>query len=221
MKFLCIAALTLMVFISGCATRPTYDSAYYHRVANTPIYCSGTDDCEVKWGRAILWISDNSHWKIRNQSDSLITTEGPFDTVYAAYSVNKIPFGGGKYQIRMQAGSGNPFGCVPSVVELKADFVEFVSQENFEKLRKYEVDYSAEPINLTPVDESEIKEISPKNIIVKFDSIKIYGKPGFVDEVISSVNKSHKLTAIAENNGWYKVKIEDGTEGWVAKSWVE
>lgn len=114
------------MFLSACATMSVAERARLTEIAGTSIYCQGKDDCEVKWGRAILWVSNNSHWKIRNQTDSLITTEGPFDSLYAAYSVNKVPLGNAKYQIIMKLGCGNMFGCVPKVLVLKADFVKSV-----------------------------------------------------------------------------------------------
>ena len=101
--------------------------SYLSNQANTPIYCEGGENCEIKWSRAIMWISQYSHWKIRVQTDSLITTEGPFDTVDAAYQVQKVPLGNNKYSIDMSLGCGNPFGCVPSALELKASFVQFVN----------------------------------------------------------------------------------------------
>ncbi|TAN71595.1 MAG: hypothetical protein EPN17_00895 [Methylobacter sp.] len=100
--------------------------ALLSKVANQSIICGTIDDCEVKWGRSILWITQNSHWKIRQQTEQLITTEGPLDSTEAAFVVNKIPLGGGKYQIDIQAACGNPFGCVPETLDLRADFVQFV-----------------------------------------------------------------------------------------------
>lgn len=203
-----------LILVSSCATMSTSDRTYYQRIANSPIYCSGTEDCDVKWGRAILWVSQNSHWKIRNQTDSLITTEGPFDTVHAAYSINKVPLGKGKYQILMRAGCGNPFGCVPNILQLKADFVEFVSQQNFER---YDTSYT---VNIAPTDQSEVIEISPQNLTVKYDSIKIYAEPGFDSTPIENAEKGTVITAYAENSNWYKVKVEENKFGWIAKSWV-
>jgi hypothetical protein len=214
MKSRTILFVVFSLVLGGCATMSTSDKAYYQRVANSPIYCTDAEDCEVKWGRAILWVSQNSHWKIRNQSDWLITTEGPFDTVHAAYSINKVPLGNGKYQIMMQAGCGNLFGCVPSILQLKADFVLFVSQQIFER------GISRTVINTAPIDRSEEKQIKPQNCIVKYDSIDIYTEPSFGSTPISEAVKGTELEAVAENNAWYKVKLEEDRFGWVAKKWV-
>ena len=213
------AAVCSLILLSGCATMSASDKTYYQQAANSPIYCSDADDCEVKWGRAILWVSQNSHWKIRNQSDSLITTEGPFDTVYAAYSINKVPLGKGNYQIMMRAGCGNPFGCVPSTLQLKANFVESVSPESIKTYDNY-TSCSTDLGDTVSLDQSEVTEISPKSLTVKYDSIKVYAEPGFNSTPITSSEKGSTLTALAENSGWYKVKVEDKKSGWVAKNWV-
>lgn len=215
---LIFAAMLIFILSSGCATMSATDKAYYQGAANSPIYCSGTDDCEVKWGRAILWVSQNSHWKIRNQTDNLITTEGPFDTVYAAYSINKVPLGKGKYQILMRAGCGNPFGCVPSILQLKADFITFVSPES---VNTYGTNNNVDIGDTAPIDQSEVKEIIAQSLSVKYDSIKIYTEPGFNSTPIANSEKGSVLTAIAENLNWYKVKIEENKFGWIAKSWVD
>ena len=218
MKFCPIfIAMLSVIFTSSCMTMSASDKAYYQRVANSPIYCSDADDCEVKWGRAILWVSQNSHWKIRNQSDNLITTEGPFDSVYAAYCINKVPLGKGKYRIMMRAGCGNPFGCVPSTLQLKANFVEFVSQKTFDR---YDTSYTTNFNKIAPNDQSEVKEIIPKNFTIKYESIKIYAEPGFNSSPIADTQKDSVVTALAESSYWYKVKIKENSFGWVAKSWV-
>jgi len=125
MKRLALGLIALsLIFAGGCATPA--QRAKLQQIANQPIYCEKGNDCEVKWGRAILWISNNSYWKIRQQTDNLITTEGPFNKTKASYVVNKTPLGGGRYQITMRLGCGNPFGCVPSTLSLKASFVKFV-----------------------------------------------------------------------------------------------
>ncbi len=41
----------------------------------TPIFGTKGDDCEEKWGAALLWITRNSHRKIKTQSDMLIATK--------------------------------------------------------------------------------------------------------------------------------------------------
>jgi hypothetical protein len=94
--------------------------------ASRPITCSQGQDCEVKWGRALLWVQDNSRWKIRIANDTLITTEGPRDTTDAAYEISKDLTDKGIYSISFHAWCGNRFGCFPSISELQASFVNFV-----------------------------------------------------------------------------------------------
>ncbi len=100
---------------------------YLTKLATTPIYCSTAKECEIKWSKAIQWIVKFSYWKIRIQTDNLITTEGPLDTTEVAYRVQKIPLGNSQYKITMDLGCGNIFGCVPDTLTLKASFVKYVN----------------------------------------------------------------------------------------------
>lgn len=86
------------------------------------VTCSGSEDCEKRWARALDWVQRNSHWKLRTVTDTVITTEGPLDTTYAAFEITKFPLGSGRYELRFRAGCGNIFGCVPSIQALQADF---------------------------------------------------------------------------------------------------
>lgn len=94
--------------------------------ASTPITCTAGVDCEVKWARVTLWLQDHSEWKFRNVTDTLITTEGPLETMKPAFEVTKVPAGDGKtYRISMRAfcGSGN---CEKAIRKLRANFYEVI-----------------------------------------------------------------------------------------------
>lgn len=91
------------------------------------VTCSGKDDCELKWARATKWLQDNSHWKLRLVSESILTTEGPNGQVLTAYEVNKFPLGNGVYEIQFKAGcSSEGLGCHPSTVTATASFKRYV-----------------------------------------------------------------------------------------------
>jgi hypothetical protein len=115
-------SLLLLVVFSGCVTMTPDQIAARNANAAMEVTCDSPEDCEIKWAAALDWIQRNSHWKLRNVTDSLITTEGPFDTTQAAFEVTKFPRGGGVYEIRFRAACGNMFGCVPSILDLTASF---------------------------------------------------------------------------------------------------
>lgn len=114
------------LFLSACATSTPQQKAKWELDASRPVTCLQGPDCEAKWGRALIWVQDHSRWKLRIANDTLITTEGPFDSTDAAYSITKVLTGKGTYSIVFRAGCGNVFGCVPSILELQASFVNFV-----------------------------------------------------------------------------------------------
>jgi hypothetical protein len=125
-----LVGIATVVSLAACATMSPQREAALSAEAGRKVVCSGKDDCEVKWASAIRWVQDNSHWKMRNVTDSLVTTEGPFDSTYAAYQISKFPLGGGAYEIEFRAGCGNLFGCVPSILELTASFKSIVGSPN-------------------------------------------------------------------------------------------
>ena len=108
-------------------TKPTpQQEALLQLEASRPITCLQGQDCEAKWGRALLWVQDHSRWKIRVATDSLITTEGPRDTTDAAYEISRVLAEKGIYSINFHAWCGNRIDCFPSISELQASFVNFV-----------------------------------------------------------------------------------------------
>jgi hypothetical protein len=100
--------------------------AEVERRANTPTVCNAGIDCELKWSRVMLWLQDNSKWKFRNVSESLITTEGPLETLNPAFEATKVPTGDGTtYRIALRAFCGRN-GCEKSNVRLRAAFNDFL-----------------------------------------------------------------------------------------------
>ena|SRR5205809_425175 len=129
---LVLAALLL----SGCATQEMRQQRddVLARAAH-PVLCQKGDECEMKWSRVLQWLDAHSHWKLRNVTDAIVTTEGPLDTEYPAFSIQKVPKGDGRYEILFKAWCAKGtslavalLGCEPDEWELMADFVEFVNQ---------------------------------------------------------------------------------------------
>lgn len=169
--------VTIPILLIGCSTVHLSEEQKMNlsNLANKPVYCEGGDDCEIKWGRAITWVLQNSYWKIKVQSDSLITTEGPLNTVYAAYQVQKVPLGNNKYLIDMRLGCGNPFGCVPSVLELKASFVQFVAGYDSQQATASSIDTALiedQSYDLASAKEDVRKEIINERVLSFLEATK-------------------------------------------------
>lgn len=133
--------LLAIVYLCGCATAPL--TPVQQSIHDTPIFCSndvaGTPvsyklpdgseglagsvgNCDDAWGKAIYWITQNSSWRIKQQTNDIIVTYGPSEDIMLAYTINKVPIGNGVYQIIMKATCGNPFGCVPDEAEVRLKF---------------------------------------------------------------------------------------------------
>ena len=120
---LCVVSYAL----TGCVTMTPEQQAKMNKDAAQKVTCTKGDDCEVKWGRAITWISQNSQWKIQTQNENMIQTYTAVGGSAAShFLVNKVPQGSGLYEITMASGCDNFIGCVPDATYLKASFNRFV-----------------------------------------------------------------------------------------------
>jgi hypothetical protein len=117
-----IPAALLAATLAACVT--TQDA----QAPIEPIACSAGPDCDVKWSRAIAWISSYSRWPMATLTDKMIQTTGPFDEVWPAYTVTKVPLGPwpGAYEIQFAAACGKALACAPEIPEAGAEFQAFV-----------------------------------------------------------------------------------------------
>ena len=145
LTLVCLSVFFLL-FVFGCAKTPpppppeptptpaptpkpepdrTELMEFLRKRANIPLYCHGAGDCEVKWGRALGWVLDNSSWKIRHESYQLITTEGLPDDPRLSYRAHKVHLGEGRYRILLRVGCG--YGdCLFKTLLAQAGFVDAV-----------------------------------------------------------------------------------------------
>ncbi len=135
LNFLCVIVFALITIASCCGTQLTpEEQAYIRRRVNTPVICENKEDCDVKWGKAIYWVSTNSYWKFQIQTDNTIHTFGPAvvggagDTTKLAYQVNKVPLGDGRYQIVMRVYYSNPLGCFPDPMVAISNCYNYIDQ---------------------------------------------------------------------------------------------
>jgi len=137
-----ILSVSIILF-NGCAMFfppspppiPAERVAYWQEEAAKPVTCNAGKDCELKWSRCLEWVQSNSHWKLRNVNDFIITTEGPLDTGYPSYSITKKPEPDGSYSINFSGGCG-VLGCYTDMRYLKAHFVNFINGTPF--INKYQ-----------------------------------------------------------------------------------
>ncbi|MGI5891410.1 MAG: SH3 domain-containing protein [Bacillota bacterium] len=60
---------------------------------------------------------------------------------------------------------------------------------------------------------------SDKTVTVTGNSVNVRSQPNTSASIVSSVAKGDKLTYISKEGDWYKVKMSNGSEGWIA-SWL-
>lgn len=100
--------------LAGCVTR--YGSPGPDAPTASAPTCAGKEECEIKWSRALQWINANSYWRTRMVNDMVIET---FPSVgngnaFPAFRVTRVPLGEGRYQLQIESGCGNIFGCAPN-----------------------------------------------------------------------------------------------------------
>ena len=119
------AAAAMM--IAGCAinqVRPTADDI---ADANTPLFCSGAEQCALAWRRAQLWVVNNAHWKIQTATDVVIDTfNGDPYTPYRRFRITREPVGNGQERIIIASACSNKFGCASDELIEAASFKRYV-----------------------------------------------------------------------------------------------
>ena len=76
------------------------------------------------------------------------------------------------------------------------------------------------PVSELPIDEENLG-IGGQYLVVVSDTptgfLRVRKTPGGVE--IAKVNPGDKLPFLDENDGWYNVSLEDGSEGWISKEY--
>ena len=120
--------LTVAIMLTACAPSMTPgQKAALIAAADRPVNCKSGDDCAQKWSRATQWVKQNSKYKFQTISENLMQTMGPLpQDPSPAYTVTKVSTGKNIYSIELDGGCDNWIGCIPSMLESKASFANFV-----------------------------------------------------------------------------------------------
>ena len=126
-KAVWFTAISLGLVVSGCVTPNPAANAALQAAASRPVTCSSKADCDAKWSRAIEWVKENSEYKFQSVSDYVIQTMGPLpDDASPAFTITRVSNPDGSASFNFDGGCDNMFGCVPSMLEEQASFVDFI-----------------------------------------------------------------------------------------------
>lgn len=115
------------VLLAACDTMTPAQKAALTAQASRPVVCVSALDCRVKWSRAVQWVSDYSAYKFKTQTDLVIETMGPaHDDPRPAFTITRTANADGTSTINFDGDCANIFGCIPSMLEERASFVQFV-----------------------------------------------------------------------------------------------
>jgi hypothetical protein len=121
--------LAMALLLSACAATPPDPNI--KAAANAPVYCPDKPACDAAWAKAEVWVAQNSRFRIQRVSSVVLSTYGPSTaggaTTNLAFQVTRESIGGDRQQIKVWAGCGNPFGCIPTVDEATAALKRHIS----------------------------------------------------------------------------------------------
>jgi hypothetical protein len=121
-----LAAAASVALFTGCSTQGQI-SAETMEQATAPLTCMNKAECDAWWGRAQVWVTNHSEYKLQTVTDSIIQTAGPSGGKRAlAYQITKTPSNEGTATIGFAAHCDNMLGCEPNPWKAGADFKQFV-----------------------------------------------------------------------------------------------
>ena len=113
-----LAALACLL-LAGCAAT---------RAPVTVVECRAGKDCEVKWGKAILFVKAYSEEPIHSINNYRITTSRPKDRGnILSFEVTKIANSGNSYQIILEVWCHSLIACEDDPVKAAETFVNYVN----------------------------------------------------------------------------------------------
>jgi hypothetical protein len=119
--------LLVALFLSSCASIPPEQKAAMQALANRPVVCKKGVDCDEKWSKATQWVKQNCSYKFQTVSDNVIQTMGPLpNDPSPAFTITKVSSGNGLYAFDFDGGCDNMFGCIPSVLQSKISFINYI-----------------------------------------------------------------------------------------------
>jgi hypothetical protein len=125
-SFILLCVSTLMLASCMPPMTPEQQAAMV-AAANRPVTCKSGTDCEQKWSKATQWVKQNCTYKFQTVSDNVIQTMGPLpNDPSPAFTITKVSTGKKTYTIELDGGCDNMFGCIPSMLESKASFADYV-----------------------------------------------------------------------------------------------
>ncbi len=74
------------------------------------------------------------------------------------------------------------------------------------------------PVAVTPTSAGSPPVSAPKVLYIKAAQANVRVEPSTGAKILTSVKRATKLVVLDGRNQWYQVKLEDGSEGWVAAS---
>jgi hypothetical protein len=121
-----LATAIAITLLAGCSTQGQISGDTMEQ-ATSPLTCTNKAECDAWWGRAQVWVTNHSEYKLQTVTDSIIQTEGPSGGKRAlAYQITKTPSNQGTATIGFAAHCDNMLGCEPNPWKAGADFKQFV-----------------------------------------------------------------------------------------------
>ena len=96
-------------------------------VERRPLLCNEGTDCEMKWAKAVAWLSLNAPTRLQSQTDLVASTYNCVGAICmkTSFTINQIPQGNGVRKILFRGGCRNRV-CIPDPLNAQEDFINYV-----------------------------------------------------------------------------------------------
>ncbi len=78
----------------------------------------------------------------------------------------------------------------------------------------------SQPAPSAPRPEAAPSADTPQHVAVSVGRANVRAKPDTKARILQVLSKGTRLTVVGKGNQWYRVRLANGTEGWIAESVV-
>lgn len=123
MNFSKFIYLSLLIFLTACASKPEFIPPRVTEVANMPVTCENKEQCDTMWAKAQIFVAQNAGYKIQVATDFIIETYST-SQLSNGFSIRviKTPLGDGKFQLILTTSCGEYPGICGNPVYIQARF---------------------------------------------------------------------------------------------------
>ncbi|MFZ5986279.1 MAG: SH3 domain-containing protein [Bacillota bacterium] len=169
-----------------------------------------------------------------NMRQSPNTSTEVIDQIPKNFKVNILDRSNGWYKVDYNGKTGWVYGSYVSIMEPEADQTQMVDETivpGSTTAKSTETIASETKAEGTVVDETLTADIPASAPAAKTESVTQIGivnastlnvreGAGTEYKIVDKLDRGEKVSILAKENGWYKIKMSNGTIGWVSSTYI-